>query len=301
MNTHTILRHTGLLLALGFLAGACDDPNDIGPAAMTDTGDVESGDDGYEDDAPAGAGDDGGTDGDGDGDADDHGEDDGGDAPAACGDGLLDAERGEQCDDGNLDELDGCMTSCRLGPTDLRPDYEVSTPLELRGRGHDGEVFEDECPEGEVIIGMVGRAGAFIDQVQVQCGVIELTSSEPGSISVGLEAGTMLEPPRGGEGGDEFHLSCGAGEAVVGFGGSAGFFLDRLSLSCAPVELIHHPQTGVLSVGLGSRASTGMVGGVGGWPFDQGCPAGEIATTIQGRSAGVITSFGLTCRPLVLE
>lgn len=36
--------------------------------------------------------------------------------PGRCGDGIVDPVRGEQCDDGNLIEGDGCTALCQIGP-----------------------------------------------------------------------------------------------------------------------------------------------------------------------------------------
>ena len=36
--------------------------------------------------------------------------------PAQCGDGTLDAEFGEECDDGNLIDGDGCSRKCKIEP-----------------------------------------------------------------------------------------------------------------------------------------------------------------------------------------
>ena len=37
--------------------------------------------------------------------------------PAMCGDFHLDVDIGEECDDGNLDNGDGCSSSCKLEPS----------------------------------------------------------------------------------------------------------------------------------------------------------------------------------------
>ena len=301
MNTKTTLLHTGLFLALGLPLGACDAP-DIGDdfPESGETGDIETGDEGWDDESE-GSSDDGADDGDDDDDgADDDGGADDGDSGAepACGDSVLDEERGEECDDGNLDEVDGCLSTCRLGPTGLHVDYGVSSPLEVRG-GAEGIEFDQECPEDEVIIGVVGRSSAVMDQVQVRCGAIELTSPEPGALSVNLVEGAMLEP-QGGQGGSAFSLGCEEGHAVVSFSGHSGALLERLALTCAPVMLKYHPETGAPSVGFGEVVQTGMVGGGSGPAFSSDCPAGQVATSVQGRSEEFVNALGMACRPLAL-
>jgi cysteine-rich repeat protein len=62
-----------------------------------------------------------------------------GEPPGVCGDAALNP--GEACDDGNLDDGDGCTPTCELGPCAFEwftrelvltgPEFEVSTPLVL--------------------------------------------------------------------------------------------------------------------------------------------------------------------------
>ncbi|MEX1362213.1 MAG: DUF4215 domain-containing protein [Nannocystaceae bacterium] len=299
MNTTTILLRTGLLLALGLTTGACQD-SDAGRTLLDgggESGDMdEAGDDGWDDDDDDGAdgADDDGADDDG---AGDDGADDDGSQPV-CGDGEMNPELGEQCDDANLDPLDGCQANCQLGPTGLQIDYYSSTPLPLRGGGGGG-AFEEECPEGEVVIGVMGRAGAYVDRVQVQCGSVELTSSETGSIQVSVEPGGTMTPQGGGGGGD-FSLGCEPGQVVVGFGGRSGSYLDQLSLRCAPVLVLDDPQAGAMSIGFGAAVNTESAGGGGGGSFIAECPVGEVATIARGRAGNFLDAFGLSCRPLEL-
>lgn len=294
MNTKNILRHTSLMIVLGLSIGACldEDAAGIGPTEEVDSDMTGTGDDGWDDDDDWG--DDDGSSDDGADDDDDDDDVHGDEEEAFCGDGMLSPGAGEQCDDGNADELDGCLSDCRFGPTDLSIDYEVESPLDVRGGGGGGH-FVEECPEGEVIIGLVGRAGVYVDRIQVQCGIIELTSSEPATFEVSLEPGTMLEH-HGGDGGSEFSLACEPGQAVVGFSGRSGKYLDRISLRCAPVMM-----TDDMALGFGETVDTDSKGGGGGGEFSLDCPAGEVATIAQGRSGKFVDALGLTCRPLVLR
>ncbi|MEX1369231.1 MAG: DUF4215 domain-containing protein [Nannocystaceae bacterium] len=122
---------------------------------------------GFEDESESGDMDDGADDDDGAGDGgagddgDDDGANDGGEPAALCGDGVVDPELGEQCDDGNADELDGCQSSCQFGPSALTIDYDTATEQGAYG-GNGGGEFEAECDDNEVIIGMRGRSGARV-------------------------------------------------------------------------------------------------------------------------------------------
>jgi cysteine-rich repeat protein len=62
-----------------------------------------------------------------------------GEAPGVCGDAVMNP--GEACDDGNLEDGDGCTPTCELGPCAFEwftrelvltgPEFEISTPLVL--------------------------------------------------------------------------------------------------------------------------------------------------------------------------
>ncbi len=218
--------------------------------------------------------------------------------PDICGDGVVNPEDGEQCDDANLDELDGCRSNCLLGPSDLRVDHSVAYLLPVEGGGGGG-AFHDNCPDGQVITGIVGRSGIYVDRVQVQCSTLGLSSGEQGSINVDIEPGTLMET-HGGGGGSPFSLSCGPGQAVVGFGGRSGKYLDRLFLRCASVTLVDDWETASVVIGFGETADTNSVGGGGGGSFLNDCPPGMVVATAKGRSGTYVDALGFNCHPLEL-
>lgn len=297
MNTKTIVRHAAIMICLGLTMTACDDPESPRSDISEDgeSGDMEDMDEYPDDDDEPDAGDSGEDDDGADGD------DGAGEPPSAdpaCGDGVVDPDRGEDCDDGNVDELDGCRLDCSFGPTDLRLNYEVSTPLEIRG-GPEGMEFNAECPAGEVIIGLSGRSGAVLDQLQVQCGAIGLISPELGSIDIRVAPGTAMDA-YGGAGGGPFWLECPEDHVVVGFGDRSNDLVEMVSLRCAPLNLVNDPETGDLSIGFGPTFSTGSVGGQGEETMTQLCPAGQVAASAQGRSEDFVNAFGMTCQPLEL-
>ena len=60
----------------------------------------------------------------------------------------------------------------------LALEWETTPNLEMRLLGPDGgpggDSYEQICPEGEIAIGVVGRAGRLIDSIQVVCAPIRV-------------------------------------------------------------------------------------------------------------------------------
>ena len=312
MNTKTILRYTAVLLALGLTMTACADedyPQYDFPGADTEDMDDSYGEEGGEDDGAEtdGADESGGDDEPGDdedtGDGpDDPDTGDDPDAPEpACGDGVLDAELGEQCDDGNADDLDGCMSNCGVGPTDISIDYLKESDL---GPWHPNGAsnFAEACPEGQVIIGVDGRDGAHIDQVKPRCGIIKIEDPADGLPTLSIEPAEFLSP-QGGNGGGAFSLQCGDDEAVVGLSvRDVGGAVERLQLRCAKLELAGDGLEEPVTFALGPMVATGEVGNSHGFSNGADCAPGEVAVRHHGQqTSGVcIDAYGLTCRPIEL-
>ena len=210
-----------------------------------------------------------------------------------CGNRIT--EPGEFCDDGNDDDLDGCLSDCRQGPTGI--DYGSQTPLTQQGNANGGDAFDDECPSGEVLIGIRGATGGWLHQIRGVCGVLALV--DPGAIALSVTESSLM-PIRGQLGGQAYDATCPAGSAVVGFDGRAGSLVDQIELRCAPLFLA---DDGVdLSIGFGGPNDLAPVGGNGGQPFPQAdCPAGEVATIANIRAGDSIDAFGVTCRPVSLD
>ncbi|MCH9684766.1 MAG: hypothetical protein K0V04_25245 [Deltaproteobacteria bacterium] len=299
MNTVSIVQRNGLLLTLGIALGACqtsgEDPVPLDPLNPSGS---ESSDDGDTGDGDS-SGDDGGS---GGGDPDDGGSDGAGTADggtAICGDGVPDLDLGEQCDDGNLDELDGCMSDCRTGPTDIGLNPDIFVPIPIRGASG-GDFFQDTCLEDQLLIGVSGRSGALVDQLQFQCGDVHLVSSGPGSLEVATTLAQSLDP-HGGLGGSEFFLQCGTGEAIVGYGVRSNTYLEEFFLRCAPVRVDNDPKTGALALIFDPPEDSPESGGPDGpTDFTEDCPLGHVATIARGYSDEFMHSIGMNCRPLEL-
>lgn len=79
-------------------------------------------------------------------------------------------------------------------------------------------------------------------------------------------AGTEFEP-WGGPGGSAFRSECPPGQYMVGARWRSGYWLDQISITCAPVD-----ATGLT----GSQWHGPTFGGNGGDPHEQSCPPGSI-------------------------
>jgi hypothetical protein len=109
-----------------------------------------------------------------------------------------------------------------------------------------GDAFDDDivwsrdCPEGQMIAGVEGRAGAIIDRLVFRCVPLAVTADAPYVTTTGQV--TLLDPV-GGIGGSAFTPAiCGAGQVARGlatyFNGDPGFglgmiYLDGAGLVCA--------------------------------------------------------------------
>ncbi|GIX46731.1 MAG: hypothetical protein KatS3mg131_0942 [Candidatus Tectimicrobiota bacterium] len=147
--------------------------------------------------------------------------------------------------------------------------------------GNGGRDFERSCAAGEVLVGLKGRSGWWLDQVQVQCVRIDGQGR--------WSSGVVTRGSAGGNGGNPFTRTCSSGYAVVGFDGKAGSYVDRLELRCRKL-------TGASSTS-GSEVALAAVGGNGGRDFSaKRCPSSRPAVGIYGRSGSYVDAFGLVCR-----
>ena len=92
-----------------------------------------------------------------------------------------------------------------------------------------------ECPNGQVMVGLSGASGAFIDQLGILCGEGRLVASEfDASVSqlefaaTGEERGMV-----GGEGGDPWALVCPEDSVPIGLRGGFGYMIDAVGVACA--------------------------------------------------------------------
>jgi hypothetical protein len=149
------------------------------------------------------------------------------DGPGAADRPAGDASRDSACQpeqcNGRDDDCDGVIDNgC---PIDQRP---LSTRMQSSQSPVYGSMtevlhgtFTDQCPDGQVITGLIGNAGSGLDSVGVNCGIVavrEDRSTTPYQYSVAVSPG-MQYAPAGGTGGGQNALDsallCGIDEVVT--------------------------------------------------------------------------------------
>jgi hypothetical protein len=107
----------------------------------------------------------------------------------------------------------------------------------LPTRGQYGDTpFTQMCPTNQVVVGMRGRAGAYMDQVAFVCAPLVVTSGASGySLSFGS---TTVLTAAGGSGGGVFDDACPAGQIARGSNISVfSGVVDRMGLVCGTPSL----------------------------------------------------------------
>lgn len=92
-----------------------------------------------------------------------------------------------------------------------------------------------ECPAGEVMVGLYGKGGIYVDHVGVICGVGRLFEDGVAGAD-GWLAFTMSSEVDGvgGRGGQAFRLECPEDSVPVGLRGGFGAMIDAVGVACGP-------------------------------------------------------------------
>jgi hypothetical protein len=152
--------------------------------------------------------------------------------------------------------------------------------------GNGGSSFSlRSCASNQPARAIYGRAGLFIDRVQLNCTLptvihaLQVTRLAPSYTGI-----------RGGSGGRPFNLSCSDGEVLVGVNARSGAFVDRLQGVCSRVT-----STGAWT---GSLRNTSSAGGTGGSSRTRRCPSGFAVSGFSGRRGAYIDRLVLECSRL---
>lgn len=222
-----------------------------------------------------------------------------GDPPEACGDEIKQVN--EDCDDGNADELDGCTSSCGLGPTAISYGMIVSTDL---GGGSSTTGISDnteECPPNHVLVGLQGdlTSEPWLGVIAGICRPAALTNTDPPEFATGGPAAELTE--HGGfDGGGPWSTECGNDQAIVAVRGGGGSVMDGLQIRCASIDTVGAAAAYSLSPTPAARFED-LQGGAGGGMFGPlACPAGSIAAGLRTQTNSFVIQVELRCRELGL-
>ena len=100
------------------------------------------------------------------------------------------------------------------------------------------------------------------------------------------------------DGGNYYLRVCPSGEALVGFRGRAGGYMDSMIPVCG------HLSTGYLDLGEGAntvRRELDPLGGSGGSSFESLCAAGSYMSGLSGQAAGYIDGIQVVCTQVELQ
>lgn len=156
-----------------------------------------------------------------------------------------------------------------------------------RAGGNGGVAFSLNCPSNMILIGLTGREGNLVDQVQGVCSRYNLAGER-----VGATAPTTPASAGSNTGGIPWERICGGQTALTSIGGRAGLVIDELFRNCktvGPNGLATNPSfTDGGTVG-GSNSSAPV--------FNLSCPNNKFADRIVGRAGDFVDQIGLSCIP----
>lgn len=159
--------------------------------------------------------------------------------------------------------------------------------------------YDDICPAGEVLSGLVVRTSSYLRQIQGRCRKVSITENRgasPYSYSHSIVLGVTL-PNHGNVNGTQQTAECPAGSVVVGASGRGGLLVDAITLRCAPLMLTQtsgpNPTFGFT---LGNVTETNSIGGNGGSGIPAfTCPAGTVVNRIAGRTGDGVDHIIFGC------
>ncbi len=215
-----------------------------------------------------------------------------------CGDGI--EQVGEACDDANEDELDGCTSSCVIGPLSLGYGDQTETAKEGGGSETAINVVADACPNSQVLIGLSGGLSneGWLGVIRGECQDARLENAAP---TVFRTAGPINQLPAHGQfnGGGDWGTQCPANQALIAVRGGAGDVMDGLEIECAEVSTVGPP--GQHSLETSSTGWQPLQGGPGGGPFGPlSCPDGSVATGLETDTNSYVVRIRLLCRSVEL-
>jgi hypothetical protein len=153
--------------------------------------------------------------------------------------------------------------------------------------------FRDLCPANTFLVGLIVRAGSWVDQMSILCARPdwEPRPLRPDERNDPFAATPFSHGPvRGGEGGfDQAPGYCAPGQIINHMGFSLTSGNKQVLFFHFGCRSTTNNQTGTFDLGPKSPVFPSI---------NQDCPNGEAATGIQGRAGKHVNAVGLICGPL---
>ncbi|MCC7537286.1 MAG: hypothetical protein IT379_13775 [Deltaproteobacteria bacterium] len=168
--------------------------------------------------------------------------------------------------------------------------------------GGGGDPFTDLCAVGSVLVGIAGRSGARVDQIQPICAqlLFETDASTTPERTFRIRRGPVtFGLQHGGGGGTAFDDRCAGDDVVISMAGRSGSEIDQIGIECGRLTIERSGATWVVRV-----TSTGFTparGGTGGGPFTFVCPSPGAGAGLAGRAAARLDQITLYCSALGLS
>jgi len=131
-----------------------------------------------------------------------------------------------------------------------------------------------------------------LNSVQGSCAVLEVSGAPSYQLTTRPSA-TL--GPYGPVRPNRHDGSCPANQAIVGFEGGSGSWINYLFVYCATLTVTRSGASYTVTIGAPTRVPT-LLGMQGGSPFAaRYCPASQIAVGMLGAAGSAIDRFGLYC------
>lgn len=145
--------------------------------------------------------------------------------------------------------------------------------------GAGGNQFDLSCGSNEVLAGIYGNTGTYVNRVGARCVSVSSSGNWIGQPRNAASTGTNT--------GRVYDVTCPVGWAVTGFTGRADLYVNQIGLQCQNLSSAN-TATGITRQLAVAGANTGTQRGM------LSC-VGSVATGLTGRSGSWLDSFGLQC------
>ena len=169
---------------------------------------------------------------------------------------------------------------------------ETDFPV-IGGPGNDS--FEDRCPPGEWLVAIRGRAGSWVDQVQIVCTSVTRTAPTGRPNSLSLSPSLSYGPARGGGGGGPTEGSCyGVIRGIWPHMTPGNRQVKYIDLWCLNPTGRVEGSTGRFNTFTNPAAD---VNGGADQPQQEICPSQDAAVGLRGRYGADVNAISLICVP----